>query len=166
MAGQILPTHREPGGSSSGINTTIVLVPTRFVWPHGGRRVFLVGSFTRWDDRLPMSPVEGCPSVFQAICSLPPGLHQYKFIVDGVWRHDDQSPFMMDALGGINNYLHVRAPDLVPTPQIMEMPSLGAGMEVDHDPFRQLGALQSISEVEIDSSRQKNSGFLICTYCL
>lgn len=160
MAGQLLPVHREPGGSSSGINTSIVLVPTRFVWPHGGRRVFLVGSFTRWDDRLPMSPVEGCPSVFQAICSLPPGLHQYKFIVDGVWRHDEQSPSMIDALGNIKNYLHIRGPDLVPTPQIMELPSLGAGMEVDHDPFRQLGALQSISEVEIDSSRQKIRAFL------
>lgn len=24
-----------------------ILVPTRFVWPYGGRRVFLTGSFTR-----------------------------------------------------------------------------------------------------------------------
>jgi hypothetical protein len=23
------------------------LVPTRFVWPHGGRRVYLCGDFTR-----------------------------------------------------------------------------------------------------------------------
>ncbi|RWV89656.1 hypothetical protein GW17_00048187, partial [Ensete ventricosum] len=73
------------------------LVPTRFVWPYGGRRVFLTGSFTRsvlssfpftsviacfltacirWSEHLPMSPAEGCPTVFQVICSLTPGLHQ------------------------------------------------------------------------------------------
>lgn len=29
------------------------LVPTRFVWPHGGRKVFLCGDFTRF--LLPLS---------------------------------------------------------------------------------------------------------------
>ncbi|RZS08359.1 hypothetical protein BHM03_00039321, partial [Ensete ventricosum] len=53
-----------------------VLIPTRFVWPYGGRRVYLLGSFTRWTEHLPMSLVEGCPSIFQAICSLTPGVHQ------------------------------------------------------------------------------------------
>lgn len=28
--------------------------------------------WTQW----PMTPVEGCPTVFQTICSLPPGYHQ------------------------------------------------------------------------------------------
>jgi hypothetical protein len=30
----------------------------------------------RWSEHLPMSPVEGCPTVFQAICSLSPGIHE------------------------------------------------------------------------------------------
>lgn len=39
-------------GSDSGQNHTgvvgaTVLMPTRFVWPYGGRRVLLSGSFTR-----------------------------------------------------------------------------------------------------------------------
>lgn len=47
----------------------------------------------------------------------PPGpgwacrYHQYKFIVDGEWRHDDTQPFMPDPLGNVNNWLFVRKPD-------------------------------------------------------
>ena len=37
--------------------------------------------------------------------------HQYKFIVDGEWRHDDTMPFMPDPLGNVNNWLYVRQPD-------------------------------------------------------
>lgn len=33
--------HENSGGAGSA------LVPVRFVWPYGGRRVFLSGSFTR-----------------------------------------------------------------------------------------------------------------------
>ena len=38
------------------------------------------------------------------ICSY----HQYKFIVDGEWRHDETQPFMPDPLGNVNNWLFVR----------------------------------------------------------
>ncbi|PIN03797.1 hypothetical protein CDL12_23674 [Handroanthus impetiginosus] len=54
-----------------------VLIPTRFVWPYGGRRVLLSGSFTRWQDQKPMSPMDGCPSAFQVIYNLTPGYHQF-----------------------------------------------------------------------------------------
>lgn len=37
--------------------------------------------------------------------------HQYKFIVDGEWRHDETQPFMPDPLGNVNNWLFVRKPD-------------------------------------------------------
>eukprot|EP01018_Ginkgo_biloba_P033493 Gb_06739 [translate_table: standard] len=148
-------------GTERGVNTSLALgVPTRFVWPHGGRRVFLIGSFTRWVDTLPMSPVEGCSSVFQAICSLTPGCHQYKFIVDGDWRHDDQQPFMTDTLGNVNNVLFVREPDLLPTTPSLESSSIGAHMEVDHVPFQQAEAVQRISEVDRFTSRQRIQAFL------
>lgn len=32
-------------------------------------------NWKRWM-QWPMTPVEGCPTVFQTICSLPPGYHQ------------------------------------------------------------------------------------------
>lgn len=114
-----------PGGDSERSNSTgggTVLIPTRFVWPYGGRRVYLSGSFTRWGnwkfdmlfqcssewprlvrlmqmafwvfwillskfvimdcltcrwtDHILMSPMEGCPTVFQVIYNLAPGYHQ------------------------------------------------------------------------------------------
>lgn len=30
----------------------------------------------RWSDPIAMSPMEGCPTVFQVVCSLAPGMHQ------------------------------------------------------------------------------------------
>ena len=58
------------------------------------------------------------------VCSTPPSVrmllppcryHQYKFIVDGKWRHDETAPFMPDPLGNVNNWLFVRRID--PTPR-------------------------------------------------
>lgn len=37
----------ESGHENSGVAGNTVLIPFRFVWPYGGRRVFLSGSFTR-----------------------------------------------------------------------------------------------------------------------
>ncbi len=41
--------------------------------------------------------------------------HQYKFIVDGKWRHDETAPFMPDPLGNVNNWLFVRRIEPAPT---------------------------------------------------
>ncbi|KAL4424148.1 hypothetical protein ABPG75_001449 [Micractinium tetrahymenae] len=86
-------------------------VPTKFVWRFGGNQVHLCGSFTRWVETVPMTPVDGQPGTFSVVVHLPPGYHQYKFIVDGEWRHDDTQPFMPDPLGNVNNWLFVRKPD-------------------------------------------------------
>ncbi|GAQ87534.1 Cystathionine beta-synthase domain containing protein [Klebsormidium nitens] len=91
-----------------------ILIPTRFVWPYGGRHVHLCGSFTRWRETLPMSPVDGHHNWFAVVCSLPPGYHQYKFIVDGEWRHDDAQHSIRDPLGNVNNLLLVKEPEPLP----------------------------------------------------
>eukprot|EP00884_Botryococcus_braunii_P017733 jgi/Botrbrau1/4643/Bobra.33_2s0014.1 len=85
-----------------------VFVPTRFQWMFGGQSVHLCGSFTRWVETVPMHPIPGEPGKFQVVVHLPPGYHQYKFIVDGEWRHDESQPFMPDPLGNVNNWLFVR----------------------------------------------------------
>ena len=41
---------------------------------------------------------------FRGVCNLPPGYHQYKFIVDGEWRHDENQAFIQDPLGNVNNW--------------------------------------------------------------
>ncbi|KAG7668620.1 hypothetical protein Ndes2526B_g03759 [Nannochloris sp. 'desiccata'] len=88
-----------------------LFVPTKFVWRFGGSQVHLCGSFTRWVETVPMTPVEGQSGTFSVIVHLPPGYHQYKFIVDGEWRHDETQPFMPDPLGNVNNWLFVRKPE-------------------------------------------------------
>lgn len=155
----MFPAGGEQGSSGGGVIPS-VLVPTRFVWPHGGRRVFLVGSFTRWVDTLPMSPVEGCPSVFQAICNLSPGYHQYKFIVDGDCRHDEQQPVVTPTFGTVNNVLLVPGPELLPTAVSPEPLGLRANMEVDHDVFQRVEPVQRISDAEIEISRRRIADFL------
>ncbi|XP_057866435.1 sucrose nonfermenting 4-like protein isoform X1 [Cryptomeria japonica] len=161
----MFPTGNELASSSGGIPS--VLVPTRFVWPHGGRRVYLVGSFTsRWTETLPMSPVEGCPSVFQIVCSLVPGLHQYKFIVDGDCRHDDQQPTMTPTFGTVNNFLFVTAPELPTAVVTPELPGMESQMEVDlirrvtlsDDTLQE--QVQRISQAEIEVSRRRIVDFL------
>ncbi|XP_059643248.1 sucrose nonfermenting 4-like protein isoform X2 [Cornus florida] len=51
--------------------------------------------------------VEGSSMIFQAIQDLPPGYHQYKFLVDGVWRFDGQQICVPDEYGRINNVVLV-----------------------------------------------------------
>lgn len=59
-------------------------LPTVFKWEGGGKLVYLSGTFTDWKS-LPMVRSHGD---FVMIIDLPEGDHQYKFCVDGEWRHD------------------------------------------------------------------------------
>ncbi|KAG9447310.1 hypothetical protein H6P81_013438 [Aristolochia fimbriata] len=106
------------------------MVPTRFSWPYGGRQVFLSGSFDGWTERIPMTLVEGSSTIFQTICNLAPGYHQYKFLVDGVWRHDQQHTVVTDELGIVNNVIFVRPPELASLILPLEMSR--SGMDVDN----------------------------------
>ncbi|CAL5339587.1 unnamed protein product [Camellia sinensis] len=136
-----------------------VLVPKQFVWRYGGRRVFLSGSFTRWTEHIPMSPMEGSPTVFQVICSLTPGYHQYKFIVDGEWRHDENEVFVSGNYGVVNTLILLREPDVIHAVYSPETPGI-SNMDVDHDPFLRLEAIPRISEADIEISRNRVSVFM------
>lgn len=53
---------------------------------------------------------------FYTIVELSEGEHQYKFLVDGTWRHSDHSPTVDNKMGSLNNLVVVRASDFeVPT---------------------------------------------------
>ncbi|CAN1219910.1 Sucrose nonfermenting 4-like protein [Linum perenne] len=135
--------------SSSDVgHESIGVVPMRFVWPYGGRVVLLSGTFTRWTDHIAMSPMEGCPTVFQVICNLTPGYHQYKFIVDGEWRHDEHQPFESGSFGVVNTVFLPREPDVVPA-------SFSSG-----GPGRSNDAVSGISDTDLEVSRHRISAFL------
>ncbi|KAJ7973357.1 sucrose nonfermenting 4-like protein [Quillaja saponaria] len=136
-----------------------ILIPKRFVWPYGGRSVLLTGSFTRWSEHIVMSPMEGCPTVFQVICSLTPGYHQYKFNVDGEWRHDEQQPFVSGNYGVVNTIFLGREPDIVPSIFSPETPGR-SHMDVDNDVFMHSGAIPRIPEADLEVSRHRISVFL------
>ncbi|KAH6819081.1 sucrose nonfermenting-like protein [Perilla frutescens var. frutescens] len=147
------------GGMNSETNKHgTSVMPTRFVWPYGGRRVLLSGSFTRWQDHIPMSPMEGCPTVFQVIYPLAPGYHQYKFFVDGEWRHDEHQPYVSGNYGVVNTIFLARESDTISA--ILGSETAGrSNMEVDGDPFPP-EAILSTSQAEVDLSRNRVSTFL------
>ncbi|XP_047319386.1 sucrose nonfermenting 4-like protein isoform X2 [Impatiens glandulifera] len=149
----------------TGRGVGIPIVPIRFVWPYGGKNVSLCGSFTGWSGHYQMIPAEGCPSVFQTICNLAPGYHEYKFFVDGEWRYDDRQPYASGNYGTVNTLLLARDSDYVTTNQM----NSGSSMDVDNEAFRRLvrvtdgsfhDNIPRISEADLEFSRLRISDFL------
>lgn len=75
------------------------VLPTVFKWEGGGKQVYISGTFTGWKT-LPMVKSHGD---FVTIIDLPEGEHQYKFCVDGEWRHD---PGLV-SICGFNNFIYI-----------------------------------------------------------
>lgn len=81
------------------------VVPTILTWSHGGHHVELEGSWDDWSQRQAMQQTG---KEFTLVKLLLPGIYQYKFIVDGMWRHDPALPSMFDDQGNVNNVLEVQ----------------------------------------------------------
>ncbi|XP_061946259.1 sucrose nonfermenting 4-like protein [Populus nigra] len=141
-------------GSSTGHDNSGVS-PVRFVWPYGGGEVSIFGTFTRWTDLIPMSPMEGCPNVYQVVVSLVPGLHQFKFYVDGQWRVDEQLSFVSGPYGLVNTVVLTKDP-----PQIIDSETPGrSNMELD-DVSVCPEVIQGLSAADLEVSRHRISAFL------
>lgn len=76
------PNQPEPVFTTDPIKKDAL--PTVFKWDGGGKQVFISGTFSNWK-ALPMVRSHGD---FVTIIDLPEGDHQYKFCVDGEWKHD------------------------------------------------------------------------------
>eukprot|EP00882_Tetradesmus_deserticola_P010062 GHRQ01010632.1.p1 GENE.GHRQ01010632.1~~GHRQ01010632.1.p1 ORF type:complete len:278 (+),score=82.35 GHRQ01010632.1:267-1100(+) len=81
------------------------LVPVVIAWSHGGEHVEVEGSFDNWSSR---QPLQRTGRDFTVIKLLPPGVYQYKFIVDGDWKYDPNQPAMFDEIGNVNNVIEVQ----------------------------------------------------------
>jgi len=80
--------------------------PTSFHWLGGGKNVFLAGSFTKWmENKVAMS--KDSSNIWSVIVDLPPGIHSFKFIVDGEWRFAEEQTQVTDEHGNINNFVQV-----------------------------------------------------------
>ncbi|XP_015115610.1 5'-AMP-activated protein kinase subunit beta-1 [Diachasma alloeum] len=83
------------------------VLPTVFKWEGGGKQVYISGTFSGWKT-LPMVKSHGD---FVTIIDLPEGEHQYKFFVDGEWRHDPGLKIVDNGLGAKNNLVSVKKSD-------------------------------------------------------
>lgn len=83
------------------------IIPTVFKWEGGGKEVFISGTFTEWT-AIPMVKSHGD---FVTIIDLPEGEHQYKYFVDGEWRHDPGVKLVDNGVGSKNNLVTVKMSD-------------------------------------------------------
>lgn len=71
-------------------------------------KVYVAGTFNNWNPTthpLDHHPEDG---VFKAALLLPPGVHEYKFVVNGRWHLDNQCPHRVpNAHGTLNNVVRV-----------------------------------------------------------
>ncbi|CAI5477026.1 unnamed protein product [Closterium sp. Yama58-4] len=80
-------------------------VPTLITWTHGGNHVSVDGSWDNWTTR---QVLQRAGKDFTIVKMLPPGVYQYKFIVDDVWRYAPDLPAVYDEMGNVNNVLEVQ----------------------------------------------------------
>jgi len=99
----------EGGGDAEGAFSSDDTVPTVFRWEHGGRSVFVTGTFNGWSKQIPM---HRSGNDFTYIHNLARGKHAFKFIVDDEWRFAPDQPTVADIEGRINNFIDVS--DFVP----------------------------------------------------
>ncbi|BES95544.1 protein kinase, beta [Nesidiocoris tenuis] len=92
---------------SEGSKVTEKLFPTVFKWNGGGKDVLITGTFTNWKT-LPMVKSH---QDFVTIIDLPEGEHQFKFCVDGEWKHDPSHKVVNNDMGTKNNLVSVNYTD-------------------------------------------------------
>ncbi|EPZ32851.1 hypothetical protein O9G_004294, partial [Rozella allomycis CSF55] len=61
------------------------LIPTVITWKHGGNKVFVMGSFNRWTEKVELKRSES-ENDFSTVLVLKPGTHRIKFVVDDEWK--------------------------------------------------------------------------------
>lgn len=74
----------------------------------GAKCVCLAGDFNEWrPEGRRMKRVRKDDDAFVALVDLPPGRHEYKFVVDGEWACCGHTPRTCNGLGSENNVLVV-----------------------------------------------------------
>lgn len=80
------------------------VIPTVFKWEHGGRHVYITGTFNNWERQIPM---HRSGNDFTYVHNLKRGKYAFKFIVDDDWRFAPDQPTIADIEGRINNFIDV-----------------------------------------------------------
>ena len=72
-------------------------------------KVFVAGTFNGWDPSAQsLKPTATAPGLVQATLLLPPGRHEYKFVVNGTWQADPECPeWTLNSCGSLNSVIQV-----------------------------------------------------------
>ena len=73
-----------------------------------GRQVFVAGTFNNWNPTA--NPLNDNPGSghCKAFVQVPPGSHEYKFVVDGTWTADPKCEnWTSNSHGSLNSVIHV-----------------------------------------------------------
>ncbi len=106
-------TPRKPRAAAPAASPEVAPPPplprVRFACKHPtATSVFVAGTFNQWHPTAtPLQPVgDGSWAVE---LELPPGVYEYRFIVDGVWQHDPAAAEQVpNPFGGLNSVVTVR----------------------------------------------------------
>eukprot|EP00189_Rhodosorus_marinus_P009564 CAMPEP_0184740580 /NCGR_PEP_ID=MMETSP0315-20130426/3562_1 /TAXON_ID=101924 /ORGANISM="Rhodosorus marinus, Strain UTEX LB 2760" /LENGTH=294 /DNA_ID=CAMNT_0027210301 /DNA_START=237 /DNA_END=1121 /DNA_ORIENTATION=+ len=97
-------THIDEHGNVNN-EVRVGLKPVKFVWRTGAREVGVTGSFCGWKHVINLVP--GTGEERKVSIMVPPGVYEYKFIVDGQWHLDSDAPSRKNATGHWNSVLRV-----------------------------------------------------------
>ncbi|HUG38287.1 MAG TPA: glycogen-binding domain-containing protein [Candidatus Limnocylindrales bacterium] len=102
--------HAPTGVDQAAVATSDTTVVTRFVFvAPEARTVHLTGDFAGWiPEGIPLEDLRGT-GIWSVDVSLPPGVHEYTFIVDGSeWRPDPRAVSQVDdGFGRVNSIVIV-----------------------------------------------------------
>lgn len=95
-------------GAADAEGTPALFVQFRLDAPEAAN-VQLAGSFTNWQRQYDLYEVG--PGIWTITLPLPPGVHDYAFIVDGQrWMADPYAPAVHDGFGGTNSRIALVVP--------------------------------------------------------
>nr|XP_029116721.1 SNF1-related protein kinase regulatory subunit beta-1 isoform X2 [Elaeis guineensis] len=128
-------------------------IPTLITWSDGGNDVAVEGSWDNWSSR---KVLQKSGKDHTILLVLPSGVYQYKFIVDGEWRHIPDLPCLTDDMGQTVNLLDVNdyVPENLESVSEFEAPpspdsSYGRSFPVDEDFAKEPPALPPQSHVTV-----------------
>lgn len=85
-----------------------VMVKTEFVWADGADDdVKLSGAWNGW---MPIQMYHEGGGMWSVVTPVPAGTHEFKFVVDGDWRHSTRHPTVGDDDATMNNIRVIRGP--------------------------------------------------------
>jgi len=79
---------------------------TFFIEAENVTSVLLYGSFNGWSQGHPLT--RGSQNNWSHTIKLGEGRYEYKYLIDGKWKHNPGLPSISDGFGGQNNLLIIR----------------------------------------------------------